>query len=373
MKNLARSPRYSYLALSSKRHSFASLLLICAALHFDANASPSLSSSDSSKPEIVSGTGIDEEDAIRKALRLAVSQRCGESLRATTIESNTYNKSRAADTDANIVSSDTVDVSKRSQLAATTGGVIKTFQVLSSGNEGEKRHSVTLQVFIEKCLVEDSGRITLRSQRRDSPRSKDRVKVDPKAVVERNISVIVRYSTPSKPVDSTTLQQLVTATAKDFALNIAKSNVLQQPYRLAADAQVRNEIVVRDLSVQTGAVQLSAAIALFGVNAELDGTTLGAEFIADSGTTLELTSRFSEELGISFFENKKDGNLIVIQAEKTGAAFGKLIRGDIIEKINSVLLRDVDDAEGFLKSSFEAGPMKVSIRRGSMTALVVLR
>lgn len=336
-------------------------------------AASSRGSLDLSKPEIVSATGVDEEDAVRKALRAAVSQRCGENLRSTSVESNTYTRSRASDAESNIVGSDSVDVSKRSQLAATTGGVIKSYQVMASSSDGEKRHSVTVQVFIEKCLVEETGRISVRSGRKDPSTTHAKIKVDPKAVVERDISVIIRFDSPPAAVDSNSVQQLILAIAQGFAVNVAKSNVLQVPYKNAVNTKVRNSVTTHDFSFRPGTAQLSATVSLFGVNAEIDGTTLGAEFTTDSGTTLDLSFGHSDKIGFSYFQNKRDNNLIVVQTEKTSAAFGKLIRGDVIEVINSMSVDQLENIDDKLTSLIESGPVRLSIKRGLVSMIVVLR
>jgi hypothetical protein len=358
---------------SSLKALFCFLAVAQLTLALDVRAASSRGALDTSKPEIVSATGIDEEDAIRKALRSAVSQRCGENLRSTTVESNTYNRSRAADQDANIVGSDSVDVRKRSQLAATTGGVIRKYQVMASGSDGENRYSVTVEVFIEKCLVEETGRISVRSPRKEPSTIQSRIKVDPKAAVERNVSVIIRFDPLPAPVDSNSVQELISAIAKSFAVNIAKSNILQKSYRDASRTTVRNNVTVYDFNFQPGTAQLSATVTLYGVNAEIDGTTLGAEFSADSSTTLDLLAGYNEKIGFSYFKNKKDNNLIVVHTDKTGAAFGKLVRGDVIETINSVSVDAVENIDEKLSLLIKSGPVKMSIKRGPVTTLVVLR
>jgi hypothetical protein len=337
-------------------------------------SAPFRSSSD--KPETVFSTGANEDEAIQKGLRLAVSQRCGQSFQSSTIESNVYKQSTPSENED--ATTTNTEKTQKIRLASTTGGVIKSYKVLASGGDGAGGHTVTLEVIVEKCAVTDSDRITVKSRRPTATSAQTNVKVDPKAAVEKTVFLTIRYQTPGAGVDPRELEGVITSIAKTFALNVVKSEVMQKPYELVKAQQVRNEISLDDLNFRRDKppvqiAEMSATVVLYGVNAEVDGSTLGNKPPIDEDTTLSLDAGFNPKTGIAFFFNKKDKSLIVLKTEKSGLAFGKLLRGDVIEEINSEEIRPNDNPSELLNSSAASGPVKLLVRRGPVSSIVVLR
>jgi len=352
---------------------FASLLLLVIS-GFSAVSAPFRSASD--KPETVFSTGTNEDEAIQKGLRLAVSQRCGQSFQSSTIENNVYKQSTpSANEDATTTNT---EKTQKIRLSATTGGVIKSYKVLASGGDGAGGHTVTLEVIVEKCAVTDSDRITVKSRRPTANTAQTNVKVDPKSAIEKTLFLTIRYQPPGAGVEPRDLESVITNIAKSFALNVVKSEVLQKPYDLVKAQQVRNEVSLDDLNFRQDKqaaqiAEMSATVVLFGVNAEIDGSTLGNRPPVDEDTTLSLDAGFNSKTGIAFFFNKKDKSLIVLRTEKSGLAFGKLLRGDVIEEINSEEIRPNYNPSELLNASAASGPVKLLVRRGPVSSIVVLR
>jgi len=346
------------------------VLLLLAISGFSAVSAPFRIASD--KPETVFSSGANEDEAIQKGLRLAVSQRCGQSFQSSTIENNIYKQSTRSEAED---ATTNTEKTQKIRLASTTGGVIKSYKVLASGGDGAGGHTVTLEVIVEKCAVTESDRITVKSRRPTADTAQTNVKVDPKSAIEKTLFLTIRYQSPSSSVELRDLENVITNIAKSFALNVVKAEALQKPYDLVKAQQVRNEVSLDDLNFRHDKqiAEMSATVVLFGVNAEIDGSTLGNKLPVDEDTTLSLDAGFNPKTGIAFLFNKKDKSLIVLKTEKSGLAFGKLLRGDVIEEINSEKIRPNYNPSELLNSSAGSGPVKLLVRRGPVSSIVVLR
>lgn len=332
------------------------------------------SSSGDDEPEVVISFGISQDDAVRKGLRQAVSQRCGENLKARTIERNSFNKTTSLDGENVVSGSQDSDIATKSELAATTGGIIRRYRQAEVSQEAPNRYRVVVEVYIEKCLVEGAGRISIRGSAPIKNQQDRKEKVDPKSFVEREVTVTVRYQVPPTAVDTYTLKALVLATAQSFALNVVKAEVSpgadMQP--ITSRVQV---IDVRDLETtrEEYGLDLQAKVTLFGVNQEIDGNTMADGAWGDVTKFLALKSGYSSVAGFSFYMNESNNSAVVYDVDRRGSSLGKILRGDIIESVNGIRIQSIKQFPSILDNAITVGPASLFIRRGSATLVVIIR
>jgi len=340
-----------------------------------ASASPFRSAADANKPEIAIGSGRTQEEAEKAAKVRAVDQRCGAKLIKRTMESNDHLKSTEIDAEG-VQRAESSEIGENSRTESVTGGSIARWSVVESNSDG-KTYTVTLSVFIEKCLVDGSGRISIKSQGSATSGAQKRPRVDENAVVEKSVTVSVYYPDSTDSVaNGTNLDSFVMAAAKSFAINVAKVMVLGRPYATVMNEPVRSEITVHGSSKLGGGsveqgFKLDSTVTLYGVNEELNNSAEGG-FVAVE-PVLRLSRGYSSLAGFAFLGNNHDGNLVVLDVDKRGPALGKLIRGDIIESFNLMNLSPGQDPVVFLESSIKNGPVKVSLRRGNVKVISIIR
>lgn len=328
---------------------------------FSARSDANVFRNSSEKPETVFASGVNEEDAIQRGLRSAVTQRCGQNIQSSTIENMATN----------------AEPTQKIRRTASTGGNVKSYKVLASGGDGAGGHTVHLEVIVEECNVA-SQRITVKSKRPNTSTARANIKVDPKSALEKTVFLSIRYQMPVSGIDTGEVEGVITNAAKNFALTVVKAEVMQRPYDEVKAQQIRNEVSLEDLNFRRDDqnnhfAEMSARVVLYGVNAEIDGSTLNNKLPVDEDTTLYLEAGFNPKIGIAFFFNRKDKSIIVLKTEKSGLAFGKLLRGDIIEEINSQEIRSNYNPSELLNTSVSSGPVKLLVRRGPVSSIVVLR
>lgn len=331
--------------------------------------------SDPSTPEIVAGTGANEDEAIRNALRLAISQRCGTTLKEVTVETRNYDRSMGSG--ASVQLDESYEEKRRRQLATSTGGVVKSYELMNSDRNEKQNHTVVLRVFVEKCLADKSSRISIVGNRVTNSREPEkRPKVSPNAFVEKMISVQLRFRDPYARMNQDVLREASLPVAKSFAINLAKSMVLGRPYADVSALDVRSELNVQNSryvssNAQDSRLEMDSTVVLFGVMEEVDGTGAAAFDATDSA--LEMEVAHSSSVGITFLVNPLDQSLVVLEVERKGRALGKLLRGDVIELIDSSRPKVDGDIAASLNTAVDSGPVRMTVRRGLAKSMVVIR
>jgi hypothetical protein len=350
-----------------------SVVLLLATAFFGQQAGARPASRDES-PEVVISFGVNQDDAVQKGLRQAVSQKCGENLKARRIERNSFSRSTSIDDESGVSGSQDSDINTKNELAATTGGIIRRWRQLELNQEAPNRFRVVVEVYIEKCTVEGSGRIAINNGTPPKNQKGRDQKVDPKSFVERETVVTVRYEVPPVQVDNYALKSLMLSTAQGFALNVVKAEVL--PGSKAQPVSSRVEVLeVRDLEPRQNeyGFELTAKVSLYGVRQEIDGNTMGDGSWGDVEKSLILKSGYSSQGGFLFYMNESSNAAIIYDVDRRGASFGKVLRGDIVEMVNGVKMSSVKEFPMLLNNALVSGPASLFVRRGSATHVVVIR
>ena len=329
-------------------------------------------------PEFATSVGDNEDDAISNALRRAVSQRCGERLNALTTNSTKSTKSKtiSGEEKAAVAYSNASDL--KNDVAVSTGGIIKRYKVLESQKEADNQYRARVEVYVEKCLVEDAGKITLKGQ--DKPKSVSLASgnVDKKKFVTRDVTITVAYEMPSVPVDSYSLREIAIAAGRSFATQVAKSELARsggtaggvQPTDIRIELTETRELPSNE---QDYALEIHARVTMFGVSAQIDGSSFAGAQQPEITKLLRLPAKYSQNAGFSFYMNGVENSAIVFDVDKRGPSFGKIMRGDVITSINSRPIRIDDRFPVIFDGTIANGPTTLLLKRGNTTSIAVIR
>ena len=260
----------------------------------------------------------------------------------------------------------------------STGGIIKRYKVLESQKEADNQYRARVEVYVEKCLVEDAGKITLKGQ--DKPKSVSLASgnVDKKKFVTRDVTITVAYEMPSVPVDSYSLREIAIAAGRSFATQVAKSELARsggtaggvQPTDIRIELTETRELPSNE---QDYALEIHARVTMFGVSAQIDGSSFAGAQQPEITKLLRLPAKYSQNAGFSFYMNGVENSAIVFDVDKRGPSFGKIMRGDVITSINSRPIRIDDRFPVIFDGTIANGPTTLLLKRGNTTSIAVIR
>lgn len=306
--------------------------------------------------------GDSEEDARLNALREAVRKGCGTSVVDATLREEQGAAGQTSATSTN-------------QTEYFTGGRISSSRVFESSEEEDGKYRMTLDVVLAGCRSD--GKITTDSVRPGAGPPK-RKAPDKNAVYSRELTVTVAYEVPAAPISSYALKAIALAVAQSFSASVIKADLAAKLNSTDPIVPLSTAIEVlssRDLPSTDSeyGLQLSTRVTLTGVSEEIDGNLVPDRPWRAASRNLRLSARHSHDGGFSYYINPAEQNLVIFSVEKQGRAFGKLIPGDVIVGINSAPLRVDENFDRFFVSETSMLPMKLSLRRGAVNTVVILR